>query len=157
VNEENPVKGHFPWLALIVSVASSLIVALIIQLGGAIWWGSKVETVQALHTTEINELKVRYAELNESGTKRLPLIDQRLKALEEKDGEHWRRMNAFDERIGAINPLVTQRFEATMSLLNRLDNRQDRFSDALDAMWNTFNDYVRNPGVPLKNTPLPRH
>ena len=153
MNDEQIAKAHLS-RTLIVSIASSLITALVIQLGGALWWGSKIEDKQ---TAEINELKVRYAELNESGTKRLPLIDQRLKSLEDRDTTHQQRMNAFEDRINSINPLAASRFDAIVSELKRLDRRQDRFSEALDAMYNEFQEHLRNPTGPAKNIPLPRH
>lgn len=158
MNEESgSVKNHY-WIAtLAISIAASLITALVIQIGGALWWGGKIEADQIRQNNEINDLKVKYTELNEGGTKRLPLIDQRLKALEDEDLSHRKRMIAIEDRLATINPLTALRLETLSSAVSRIDARQDRFSDALDTAYNELQDHMRNPNQPFHNTPLPKH
>ena len=74
-------EDHFPWTPLVVSIAASLITALIIQLGGAIWWGSKIEATQTIHGNDISDLKIRMVALTEGGSKQDTILDQRIKSF----------------------------------------------------------------------------
>ena len=150
-------EDHFPWTPLVVSIAASLITALIIQLGGAIWWGSKIEATQTIHGNDISDLKIRMVALTEGGSKQDTILEQRIKVLEQIDNAHAVRMNNMDDRLNSINPLMALRLDTITANIARMDNRQDRFSDALDAAYSDLQEHLRNPNMPISNKPLPKH
>lgn len=164
-------SNGFNWIAVIGTVMSGLIAG---SVGGIIGIQLGVARLEIrVAALEVNDttLHKEVTELDQRGSRTLPVIDARLTALEAKIAANMPALDrmmvqgsAFEQRIKLLEDTVNTRTKTIEELIaqsrtltplqqsiadnirgdiRRLDDRQDRLTAALDSTYNLLNEHLR--------------
>src|SRR5512139_1490299 len=112
---------------------------LIGQMATIIVWGVRMDSrVDLLERTQRDQ-DILVARLDDRGSRSIPIVEQRLKSLEDASLTLQREFQEFNVNSGKV-PVVIQ------LQLDMIKEQQMRLIQALDNTYNLLNEHLRNPG-----------
>lgn len=109
------------------------------QAATLIVWGVRMDSrVDLLERTQRDQ-DIMVARIDDRGSRSIPIVEQRLKSLEDTAMTLQREFQEFNVNSGKV-PLVIQ------MQLDSVKEQQSRIINALDNTYNLLNEHLRSPG-----------
>lgn len=119
---------YFPLFVALISGAA-------IQIAGGLIWGGKLVTrVEQLESQNIEQNK--YMErIDVRGSSQLPILDQRLKSLEDTVRHNTTRIDAIQQNANGISPVMQAQLDNIKANLTRIEEAAKRAADNIDELY----------------------
>ncbi len=126
--------------SIIITVLVSLLSGAIIQIAAGLIWGGKLITHVEQQDKEIDQLGKAMERLDTRGTQQLPIIDTRLKNLEETVHRNSIRIDSIAQLATTTDPVTQLQIDNIKQSIVRLEDVQRRVNDDLNGLYNQLRD-----------------